>query len=389
MALRALSARLSPSAQRIGGLSPSVRRLGGTALLAALFALAASPGRPCAPAPPPGTYVSILAEQALIVWDPAAKRQHFIRRARFESSAPDFGFLVPTPPPPELSEAPDAVFDRLREAIQPEVVHRTGLRPIPFAVLALPFMIFQRSAPMDEARMPVTAAAPQARPPVRVLDEKRVAGYDAVVLQADDAPALLRWLGDHKYDARAELREWLRAYVDQHWTVTAFKVAGGAGAAVSTQAVRMSFATERPFFPYREPADQRTGPAVAQRELVVYLVAPGRMGGTIGQGRHWPVHVPWAAPRAGLDAIVAPALPSGAALPAGAWLNAFFDTTSPRPGVDDLFFAPERTQQTVIPPPIVLDERTDLPLPVDAALGLVAGGWWWRRRRARRAARVA
>jgi uncharacterized protein DUF2330 len=373
MARRALSPRLSPS----------VQRLGGTGLLAALLTLAASPGRPCAPAPPPGTYVSILAEQALIVWDPVARRQHFIRRARFESSAPDFGFLVPTPAPPELSEAPDAVFERLHEAIQPEVVHRTGLRPLPFALLALPFMFFQRGAAMDGAGMPVTAAAPQARPPVRVLDEKRVAGYDAVVLQADDAPALLRWLEDHKYDARPELREWLRAYVDQHWTITAFKVAGGS---VSTQAVRMSFATDRPFFPYREPEDQREGALEGPgRELVVYLVAPGRMDGTIGASRNWAVHVPFSAPRAGLDAIVAPALPAGTALPPGAWLNAFFDTTSPRPGVDDLFFAPERTQQAVIPPPVVLDERTDLPLPVDAALGLVVGGWWWRRRRARRA----
>jgi hypothetical protein len=376
VARRALSARWSPP----------VQRLGRTVAATAFFALAASPGRPCAPAPPRGTYVSVLAEQALIVWDPIAKRQHFVRRARFQSSAPDFGFLVPTPAPPELAEAPDAVFDRLREAIQPEVVRRTGVRPVPIALVLSPFMFFGRGAAMEGAGLPVTAA-PQARPPVRVLEEKRVAGYDAVVLQADDAPALLRWLSAHDYDARPELREWLQAYVDQRWTITAFKIAGD-GAAVSTQAVRMSFAAERPFFPYREPADQRQGLAVP-RELAVYLVAPERMAGTIGQGRPWTAHVPWAAPRAGLEALVADALPSGTALPPGAWLNAFFDTASPRPGVDDLFFSAAPTQQAVVPPPIVLDERTDLLLPVDAALGLLAGGWWWRRRRARRAAAAA
>src|SRR4029450_10599036 len=128
-----------------------------------------------------------------------------LRRARFAPSAPDFGFLVPTPTPPELAEAPDAVFDRLREAIQPEVAHRTGLRPVPFALVLLPFMYLQRGAPMDGAGLPAVAGMPQARPPVRVLDEKRVAGYEAAVLQADDAPALLRWLADHKYDAGARL----------------------------------------------------------------------------------------------------------------------------------------------------------------------------------------
>jgi hypothetical protein len=40
----------------------------------------------------------------------------------------------------------------------------------------------------------------------------------------------------------------------------------------------------------------------------------------------------------------------------------------------------------VIPPPIEIDDRTELPLPIDLALGIVAGGWWWRRRRARRQA---
>jgi len=353
---------------------------------ALLAVLTATPGRPCAPAPPPGVTVSILTEQALIVWDPATRRQHFIRRASFESAAADFGFLVPTPTPPELAEAPDSVFDRLHEAIQPEVVHLTGLRPVPSALVFLPFIFLSRSAP-EGAGIPVAApAGPSfAAPPVRVLEEKRVAGYEAAVLQADDAPALLGWLKAHHYDARPELLEWLRAYVDQHWTITAFKVARGSGAErVATQAVRMSFTTERPFFPYREPADQRRGHFGARR-LGVYLVAPGRMVGTIGPSRDWPADVPWAAPNAALDTVVTPVLPAGSTLPAGAWLNAFVDTASPRPGVDDLFFALARTQQTVKPPPIIVDERTDLPIPLDLAVGLLGGAWWWRRRRARAA----
>src|SRR5690606_32562080 len=85
------------------------------ALAVALAALVAghSEARACAPAPPEGVEVSILAEQAVIVWDEAAKTQHFIRRADFSTEARSFGFLVPTPTKPTLESAPDAIFRAL------------------------------------------------------------------------------------------------------------------------------------------------------------------------------------------------------------------------------------------------------------------------------------
>ena len=345
-------------------------------------ALTAEAARPCAPAPPPGRHVSILAEQALIVWDPAARRQHFVRRARFTSDAADFGFLVPTPSAPQLAEAPDSVFDALHHAIQPAVVTRTGLRLLPFSVLMAPFLLTRGAPEGAPAGGPLTAAAP---PQVRVLQEQRVAGYDAAVLQAEDAGALLRWLKAHGYDARPELLAWVGPYVEQRWTLTAFKVAGGAPGSVATQAVRMSFDTERPFFPYREPAAAAAaaspGPA---RELLVYLVAPRRMEGAIGSGAAWTAAVPYSAPGRGLAAALAPVLPEGTA-PAATWLTTFVDRASPRPGTDDLFFSDASTQETIVPEPIVRDERTPVPIPVDLALGMAAGGWWWGRRRRRRA----
>ena len=49
--------------------------------------------------------------------------EHFVRRADFESETvpKDFGFLVPTPPQPKLSEVPDLVFDQLGEVMKPEI----------------------------------------------------------------------------------------------------------------------------------------------------------------------------------------------------------------------------------------------------------------------------
>jgi hypothetical protein len=333
--------------------------------------------------------VSVLGEDALIVWDPVARREHFVRRARFESAAEDFGFLVPTPTRPELAEAPDAVFERLEEAIRPERIVLTGWKAEPTVLLLFPFlMVFSKSAP--EGAIPVAAGPPLAAG-VRVLEERRVAGYDASVLAAEDAKALADWLRVHGYAEGPHLKEWLGHYVAAKWVITAFKVAGGAtGRALGTSAVRMSFDTDRPFFPYREPADQRN-PApsnvpVPTRQLRVFLLAPGRFEGRIGQTRPWQAALDYAAPKSGLAGQVSPALPGGA-VQEGAWLHAFRDAASPRPGIDDLFFSPAAFATQVVPPPYVVDERRELPVPLDVlVLGPLLAWWVVRRRRRSHAA---
>jgi Uncharacterized protein conserved in bacteria (DUF2330) len=329
----------------------------------------ARPAGACAPAPPPGLRVDIAEESALIVWDAAAHREHFIRRAAFRTEAKDFGFLVPTPDKPDLAEVSDAVFASLDDAIRPDVVHEreTGVEP----TLLCGFFMMSRGA--------MTAPAPVAA--VRVLGEQRVAGYDAVVLEADSAGALAGWLQDHGYAQRPELSDWLAPYVAAKWKLTAFKIAAGSTGPVESAAVRMSFTTDRPFFPYREPSDQRENrPASApssERLLRVFFVGSERADGTIGaEHAPWPGRAVWSDR---LDAQRLALLPKGLA-PENAWLTAFEDRASPRPGTDDLFFAPGKERGPVKPPPVVEMIPNKIPLPLD----LVAGGallcaYLWRR----------
>jgi hypothetical protein len=356
-------------------------------ILAAALALAtqARPAAACAPAPPPGVVVSIAEESALIVWDEKAKREHFIRRAQFRTTGREFGFLVPTPGKPELAEVKDDIFDQLEQATKPAVVYEEGLRGVEPTALCLGLFLLRGASKFEAA----TAVAP-----VRVLDAQRVAGYDAVVLEADDPGALAAWLEDHGYAARPELTAWLTPYVAQKWKITAFKIAGDAGAtALGTAAVRMSFATDRPFYPYREPVDQRENlPAGAPRDrlLRVFFVGPGRVEGAIGSaaGRPgaakgaWPGRTVWSDRIEAGQAVVT--LPVSA--PEGSWLTMFEDRASPRPGTDDLFFAPTRGP-AVKPPPVVIDRTTKVPLPLDVlGGGALAVALWLRRRRNRAAA---
>lgn len=349
----------------------------GLAVFAVLTLLPAPPPvHACAPAPPEGQHVDVADEEALIVWDPATRTEHFVRRARFRSTVPDFGFLVPTPTRPTLAEAPDTVFGSLARAIEPEVVMRQRRVFEPVALLLWPFFLMKATAPL-------------ATRGVRVLETGRIAGYDAAVLQADDAGALLGWLRSHGYAARPQLLEWLKPYVERKWIVTAFRVASGDEGPdeIATSAVRMSFETDRPFFPYREPADQRSAGA-PRRLLRVFAVAPTRLEGRIGTGDAWAGRLLYASPRRDLATSLEGAMPAPLSLPAASWLLAWEDVSTPRPGTDDLFFSPAADQARVVPPPVVLEDQQVVPIPVDviAALGL---GAWWLRRRARKRARTA
>jgi hypothetical protein len=357
--------------------------------LLALSVLLPKPARACAPAYPPEAVVRVADESAIIVWDEAAKVEHFIRRATFTSSASDFGFLVPTPTQPELAEAPDSVFASLEWKIKPPVEYRYRISGVePGLLCAAPFFLTLRASAVDSAA-----------PPVRVLETKRVGGYDAAVLEADSATALAEWLRSNGYASRPALSEWLTPYVAMRWKITAYKIAAGRDAkAVETSAVRMSFKTDKPFFPYREPADQRETITAGTREgneiapsrtLRVFFIGPRRVKGAVGEaGGPWPGETTWA------DSIpvdlIKPAL-TPLPLPfERAWLTAFEDRSNPRPGVDDVFFSPSEADVPVKPRPVEVVRGRNIFLPLDV-IALVIGGSIWavkriRRRRGERAA---
>jgi hypothetical protein len=356
-------------------------RLAAIALSLAALVTPARPAEACATAPPPGVMVQIAEESAIIVWDAKAKREHFIRRASFVTKGKDFGFLVPTPDKPELAEVSDEVFTNLDYLTKPEVKYESkidGIEPTTFC-LGMFMLKASRSAAVE------TAAAP-----VRVLDAQRVAGYDAVVLEADSATALASWLKDHGYAERPDLSKWLEPYVAQKWKLTAFKIAATSEAqAIRTGAVRMSFTTDRPFYPYREPADQRENlPAnlpqeARERLLRVFFLGTERMDGTIGAAKApWPGKAIWS------DRLDPARLgPVPFSIPEGAWLTMFEDKASPRPGTDDLFFAAAQDRAPVKPPVVLVTRSEKIPLPLDLILvGGVVTFVMVRRARKRKAA---
>ena len=345
-------------------------------MLLATLAVLAVPQRTraCAPAPPRGYDVSIVGEEAVIVWDAAKRIEHFIRRADFSTEAEGFGFIVPTPTVPELVEASSTIFERLAYAIQPREEYRYETSGIsPTCLLYATFAMRAGDA---------ATAGPAS---VTVLRHQVVAGYDAVVLEASDPAALSKWLADNGYAEGDTLRAWAAPYIDKRWKFTAFKLATPEGqGGLATSPVRMSFSTDAPFYPYREPADQREGEGEGEggagdRSLRVFFVSDERYAGSLPGDAHWPAEAVYAG---GVGVELFDGLVPEDSIPGAPYLTAFLDESSPRPGTDDVFFAPSNDGD-VTPEPIVHVVDQGVPIPVELLVPIVGVIWYVRRRRRR------
>jgi hypothetical protein len=365
-------------------------------LLVPLAALvAAVPDAPaCSPAPRPGQYVTTVDEGALIVWDAKNKVEHFVRKAHFRATGYDFGFLVPTPNRPLLDIADDSLFGTLSSITAAKIEYREEVRYTDaqlggFGCGLMPAAKFDAA----EAGHAKSAPAPRASG-VDVLETKRVGDYDAAVLvfrkgDGDDsgpkegAEALAKWLLKHGYETTPATAKWLEWYVQNGWCLTAFKVAGAPNVIDGPQPVvpkdanfgkgpplpprdlnlkpiRMSFRTEKPFYPYREP-ERAPLPATShsERKLRVFVAAESRYEGKLGDGATaWPGRTVWAGTPnpATLGGAFATAngKPEGAKAPfllpasaEGFTLTEFEDASSPRPGTDEVYFAPAADQAPV------------------------------------------
>lgn len=216
------------------------------------------------------------ADQSVImIWDRERKRQHFIRQANFKTDAPDVGFVVPSPSRPQLEESGNQAFASLKEITRPYV-----------------------TSPSFSIGCSVASGVPLRESNVRVVEEKRVAGYDATVLTARSGKDLVAWLEKNGYPYSPAMAEWAVPYLGGDWHFTVLKVAKGSLAAkeIKTSALRISFRTERPLFPYREPesALAKKKLDVTARLLRIYFIAGERYRGEIDGGRKWSGKAVWA-----------------------------------------------------------------------------------------------
>lgn len=111
-------------------------------------------------------------------------------------------------------------------------------------------------------------------------------------------------------------------------------------------------------------------------------MGPNRVDGAIGDGTTaWPGQLQWSGPLATTQVV----LPQGLVAPANAWLTAFNDASSPRPGVDELYFSKATAQTEFRPPPIIV-ESGEVVIPFELICAAIGGLGWFGWRRFKRAA---
>ncbi|MDO8757394.1 MAG: DUF2330 domain-containing protein, partial [Elusimicrobiota bacterium] len=238
---------------------------------------------------------------------------------------------------PDIAEADEKVFDRLSAKSGPIRLTLPGT----FSLTSFLLESFESGffnyiqALITGSASSMGASEYHAAPAVRVIKTAQVAGQQATVLEADDAKALGLWLNANGFKTRPDLSAWVQKYIDAKWKLVAFKYDPSIpGAALSTKAVRLSFKTSTPFFPYREPKDQQV--AGVERQLRVYFVGPHRMKGEVGEGE-WGGQTSYAKPTFEAAKLLAGAVP---AVSGGlTWLTAFDDLSNPRPAHDELYFS--------------------------------------------------
>ncbi|HEY4014608.1 MAG TPA: DUF2330 domain-containing protein [Polyangiaceae bacterium] len=309
---------------------PRARRAVARALVLLLTFLACALRVPrasaCAMAFAPGVYGDVAHEDAIIVWDENTHVEQFIRSAEFHTGAKSFGFLVPTPSRPTVAEADAGAAQVLAERAKSET-ERTVVDRWP--------------TPSDWTRWYGRFSDPiGAAPSVEVLEGKSVAGLDMSILTATSADAIADWLGAHGFALRPALRDWLAIYIAKKWDIVAFHYPGpdqlvrreSDRDGVRSAALDISFSTDEPVYPYREPEDTPDEPG---RLLRLFVVSRRPMAALLGgqEGQ------PWRAERVFAKAVDGNGrmwLPERAD---PVWLTEFIDPTTKRPPIDVTFRA--------------------------------------------------
>lgn len=307
---------------------------------------------------------AINADQTVILlWDKERQMEHFIRKASFRGQGDSVGFLVPSPSRPQLEESGNAAFPYLAEITAPPP-----------------------SAPSFSIGCAVAPSAMPINRQVRVIEEKTVAGYDTVVLAADSGKALMEWLKEHQYAYTPEVAAWAQPYLDQKWYMVAMKIAkpeaGKVNPELSASALRISFKTDRPLFPYREPDSRRDASALGMKDRVlrIYFVAEARYEGRFPSGQAWSGDLKWSRPLSNnqRQQLLTDLKLDQNTGPARFWLSEFVDRWPYGLAPGDVYFSPSKDQKEVA--------QAGIPGPLDPTFpSMIAASllWPWVRRRKR------
>lgn len=198
---------------------------------------------------------SIDGETALIVHDGGTETIDMVMSLDGEASSA--AWIMPVPSGTQVSLGNREVFDRLHTITAPKPRYVYDWSPG-----------FGGTA---KDRGPIAGAAG-----VTVLRTQVVGPFEVTTLDGTSASSVNSWLVDHGYPSREALEPTFQDYLDDGWNIIAVKLVPGADAtllaAEGLDALRMTFATDRPIYPIKLSRH-----AQVDQRLRLYVAARHRM----------------------------------------------------------------------------------------------------------------
>jgi hypothetical protein len=226
--------------------------------------------------------VNISEEETLIVWSESQKRQDFIRKVIFNASVPEFGLLVPVPTRPEVAEASDSIFEVLRDEMEKQRPHRREWI-FPWTKQNLDDGFGAMGGGMSRGK----GGAPVVPGGIQVVEELQVGLFKTQVITATNTKALDEWLQKEGFSLGTESQKYLQHYVGGtwHWVVFSYKGKSPQDSQshniqIESQTFRLSFDSERAFYPYREP-QHAAPPSQYVRTLRLYVLSEKELEGQV------------------------------------------------------------------------------------------------------------
>lgn len=135
-------------------------------------------------------------QKAIIFYNESCFLETLILQVKYEGNVSDFGWVVPTPTVPELNETDGDIFYEL-------------------SVLTSEDGYDGRKGFLD---------TPGENGNVTLIKQEQVGIYNASVLNATDASALLHWVQEHGYAIPSGIEDAIQYYIGKGWCFTAIKI---------------------------------------------------------------------------------------------------------------------------------------------------------------------
>lgn len=191
----------------------------------------ASPAAACAcgaPAPPPGADVNVGAEHAMVRWN--GELEEIVLQLDLVSDTGETGLIFPTPTPATVTSGDPALFDSLRNVMQPQVVTEYN---------------WWGSLGYGSAGAPDGGKGPD------VLARVQLGPIEATTLAASDSQGLTDWLATNGYGLSDAVTAELPQYVDDGWSFVALKLTGDAPFDGALDPITFTFETDSLVYPMR------------------------------------------------------------------------------------------------------------------------------------------